>query len=272
MSMFPDPTPVNESPDQGHEEVTAELEQDEIEQQEEVEQDEYEKEDQDQDEEELEENEESDPDEGHSEELLAGKYKSVDDLVKGYKNLEKSFHESRNKKSDPPQQPQQNQDVSAQQLMEYFEQDPIAVMNYIAQQATQQAVTPFAERERETSLKSNFAPIAEQYAQQLSQEGGIDAYWEKIGEIADDLGNPKLRSNPSKRVMKMAAEELWGGESKSKVYQAAVQKTRKEMEQARRSKQASVKTGKKPISNKQTEEDFIRESIVNAGRSGGMFG
>lgn len=272
MSIF-DSTPVTESPETGHEEETAE-----VEMQEETAEIAGEEE---TTEEISDETVESDPNEGHSEELLAGKYKSVDDLVKGYKELHKQFTQARMQNSQTQQQPIQQQTAQQQQqydkdpneiIWDALQRDPMGTLNYLIENAVQQRTAPLIEEREVNTFTRNFEPVAKQYAHQFSQEGAMDSYIAKVHEIADEFGRPELKQNPTPRMMKMAAEELWG-DSKAAIYQKGVQDARQQQDAARRAKQGvAVQTSKKPQTQPKSEEDLIREGILNAGVRRGIFG
>lgn len=271
MSMFDDPTPIPESPEIGHEEEMAESENEETTEEviETV------------DEEQTEENEDTteteseDSQEEHSEELLAGKYKTPQDLEKAYKSLLGDY----TKKSQQLKQTQQERTPQLEQMgddfWDAFQQDPRGTLSQLiheqAQQLVQEQVSPLREFHDSQKFTNAFDPIARQYRPQLSQEGGMEMLANKVREICEELGNPELARNPSPRIWQMATAELWG-DSTAAVVQKAREDERRNMEESRRTKKvANVPVGKKAQQPQKTEDDLIRESILSAG-SGGFFG
>lgn len=270
-----DTTPVTESPEQGHEEETAvefeegedhgtvhESESAETKTSEEVETDHDDPEQGD-----------PSPEQGHEEseegELLAGKYKSQDDLVKAYKELERKFHESRQQPPAKTQQTTGDADEDPNEVVaRAFAEDPMGTIQYFVERAMQ----PVQEQREAETLTKNMESITKAYGKQLSSEDGMNAYFEKIGELAKELGNPALVKNPPTRVLKMAAEELWGTESRQSVYNKAKAKGREEAENTRQSKKGlNAPNQTKKQETPKSAADQIKESIMNAG-GGGLFG
>lgn len=96
----------------------------------------------------------------------------------------------------------------------------------------------------------------------------------RVNEIAQEFGNPDLARNPSQRILRMAATELFG-DSKAQLYEKAKQKGREEAEASRQAKKglAAPSTGaKKPADKPKTEEEMIADNIVAAGRAQNLFG
>jgi len=263
MSIFEPSTPVDESPEIGHEEETAEAF--ESEQHEEV------TEETTTEHQEYEEEAEVEPSQEEHGDLLAGKYKSVDDLVAGYKNLERQFHQSRQQPQTQTQVPQdQNIDYN-EVFWEQFRDNPLNTMQHLIDAAVNQRTAPIYEQRQTEVLSRNIQDVAKEYGQ-LNSEEGLSQLFERVQDISQELGNPQLASNPTQRVLKMAAQELFG-ESKAQLYQKAKQAGRAEAEASRKSKQGlSGPTGAKKTEQPKTQEELIRESIVNAGRRSGLFG
>lgn len=205
--------------------------------------------------------EDSEPEQ--SEELLLGKFKSTDDLMKAYTELQKSFTQSRQQK---PEQ------VDNEQLLDAYDRDPLSTINYLVQQGIQQALSPIHQERQVESLTKNFDPIAKEY-KQLHSDEGVNQLFSKISELAVEFGNPELVKNPTQRIMKMAASELWGGETKAKVYNSALEQGRQEAIDSRRQKQGlAVTTTKKPNEAPKTEADVIMDNIMAANSRSGLFG
>ncbi len=202
--------------------------------------------------------------------LIAGKFKSVEDLTKAYKNLERSFHESRQTKQPAQQTPaSQGEEENPNDIVQRaFANDPIGTIRYFVNQA----MAPVTEQRESEALTRNMETVSKQYAKQLSTDEGVKAYFEKIGELANELGNPDLIRNPPARVMRMAAEELWGTETKQSVYNKAKAAGRQEAEATRQAKQGlNAPKGAKLKEQPKTEADRIKEGIMNA-TGGGLFG
>lgn len=260
MSIFQQSTPEDFAPEQDTVEVEAELESTDEEQFEEQQEQEVESEP---------EQEEADP-QGHSEELLAGKYKTPEDLVKGYKELERRFHAQRQTQQQPQQPVQQDPYAEDPNEIIYraLQENPAAVIDHFVKQA----LAPIHEERTNQQLASNIGQVAQDFKQLYTDEGQ-EAYFGKIQEIANDLGNPNLAKNPSPRVLRMAAEELWGKQSVAQVYQQAKQAGRQEAEQARQAKFGlNAPKSTKPKETPKTPEETIADNIVSAGRKGGLFG
>jgi len=200
-----------------------------------------------------------------TDEKLAGKFKSVDDLVKGYKNLEKAFHQSRQ-----PQQQQQNnsqQPVKSQQevsdaIFQAMTEDPASVIQYFVQQA----LAPIQQEKADMQLQNNLQELSKDYSE-ISDEKGLTDMFIKAKEIAFELGNPNL--SESKRILKMACQELYP-KSTSKLVKQVKNETQKEILENMKSKQ-SVNTNNNMKQSKQnngskTPEELIIEGIFNAGR------
>lgn len=287
MGIF-DSTPAVESPEQGHEEMAAEPTQTETT---EVEQQEYTEEVENVEEEveeEVEETDEQDDEPSEQQEqgdLIAGKFKSQDDLVKAYKNLEREFHKSRQQEKQTPQVQTPQQQPPADDLnaviQDYWETNPAGVLQHLVttmveQQVSQikeQYINPLQEQRQTEVLANNIGELSNQYGQ-LMTEQGLGQLFGVVQEIAQELGNPDIAKNPTKRVLRLAASELWGEPSKAEMYQRGKEEAMQAREQSRRQKQAvNTKTAKKPKEPPKSEDDIIRERIMNAGyRSGGIFG
>lgn len=199
-----------------------------------------------------------------SEELLLGKFKSTDDLMKAYTELQKTFTQSRQQKPV--------QTVDNDELLNAYDRDPIATMNYLVQQGIQQALSPIHQERQIESLTKNLDPVAKEY-KQLHSDEGVNQLFQKISELSQDFGNPELVRNPTQRIIKMAAAELWGGETKTKVYQSALEQGRQDAENLRKQKQGlAVTTTKKPNEAPKTEADHIIDGMMAASGKRGLFG
>lgn len=273
--------PVPNSPESGHEESTAVETEDQAETVEEVESTETEEtEETTEQTEDTDQTETEDPDEGNSEELLAGKYKTPEDLAKAYRNAQKKIsqqsEELRQYKQQPETQNQQQMPDNYNDIIhEEFQRNPAGTINYLVEQQMKQQmeqhVQPLQQQIQDEQLGKSMDPISKQYTQARSEEGMVELF-SKVGEIAQELGNPKLAQNPSQRVLKMAAQELWG-ESTAQVYQKAKSQGRQEAQSTRQQKQGlDVKTSKKPQTQQLTPEQEIRQGILNAGSGSGLFG
>jgi hypothetical protein len=267
MNIFEPSTPDETSPIDGQEVETAEEQdlQEDIEQEQEI---------QEEDESVLEESdeEESPSDDEGQDELIAGKFKSQDDLVNAYKNLEREFHKSRQKPQQQEQAPNnQSQQAPNEVFWNAFQDDPFGTLQYLVQNAVQSETAPIYEQQQTAKLRDNFGNLTKDY-QQLNTEDGLVTFANKIQEIADELGNPSIVENPSPRIMKMAALEAFG-DSKASMYKKAEERGREKAENARRAKQGlSAPKGTKPKTREKSPEELIADSIVSAGSRGGLFG
>lgn len=294
MGMF-DSTPATTSPvDLGQDVFAAEQTQETNEEQQDFSEENHEEIEEEQQDEQYEETEEEPAEEQPSQEeqggeLIAGKFKTTEDLVKAYKNLEREFHKSRQAAKEQPaqqaqapiQQQTQPQDELNAIFQDYWEQNPAGVLQYMMEnlvdqrikQLQEQYINPIQEARQTEMLANNIGELSNQYGQLMTEEG-LTALFQQVQDIAAEIGNPDLAKNPTKRILRMAASELWGEPSKVEMYQRGKEAARQASEQTRRQKQAlATKTTKKPKEQPKTEEDAIREAILNAGyRSGGIFG
>lgn len=256
MSIFEASTPVDISPELDTEMEAAE---EEIHEEEVTEEAAYEEEEQTE--------EDTDSHEEQSEQLLAGKFKTQDDLVKAYKNLERSFHESRQK----PQQQQYREEYQEPQYQEdpneiilrALQEDPAGTLRYFAEQSR-------AEERKAEQYGNTLSEIATTYKSNIRSESDLQTLTEKYWEIASDLG---VRDDKSPRIMKLAAEELWGKQSLAQVYKQAELAGMQKADQSRKAKMGlSAPSNSKPKETPKSPEDLIAESIVSAGSKRGMFG
>lgn len=267
MSIFEPSTPVETSPE-GQEVETAEEQsfEEEIEQEQEIHEEDYESADEESDEEEA-------PLENEGQEqLIAGKFKSQDDLVKAYKNLEREFHKSRQQPSQPQQpiQQQPQQDIN-ELFWTQFQQDPFGTMNQFVNAMVEQRTAGLYEQQQTQTVSQHFQSLSNEFPQ-LATEQGMSEFANKIFEVAEELGNPNLAANPSPRIMKLAAMEAFG-DSKASLYKKAKQQGRMEAENARRAKQGlSAPKQTKPKQVEKSPEELIADSIVSAGSRRGLFG
>ena len=198
-------------------------------------------------------------------EKLAGKFKSVDDLVKGYKNLEKAFHQSRQpqqQNNSQQQQPVKSQQEVSDAIFQAMTEDPASVIQYFVQQA----LAPIQQEKADMQLQNNLQELSKDYSE-ISDEKGLTDMFIKAKEIAFELGNPNL--SESKRILKMACQELYP-KSTSKLVKQVKNETQKEILENMKSKQ-SVNTNNNMKQSKQnngskTPEELIIEGIFNAGR------
>lgn len=224
--------------------------------------------------------EETDPEEdGNSDpKLLAGKYKTVDELVNGYQNLQREFTKSRQPQgqqqpaTQTPVQPVGTPEQS-QQFHELFQQNPLGTIQYLIENAVAARTAPINEQRETDVLTKNIESISKEY-KQVGTADGMKQLFGKVAEIAQDLGNPNLAKNPTARVLRLAATEAFG-DSKQAVYNKAKQEGRKEAEAARAAKKGlpAARTGsaKPKVNNEQqlSPEDEIRQGILAANGRGG---
>ena len=198
-------------------------------------------------------------------EKLAGKFKSVDDLVKGYKNLEKAFNQSRQpqqQNNSQQQQPVKSQQEVSDAIFQAMTEDPASVIQYFVQQA----LAPIQQEKADMQLQNNLQELSKDYSE-ISDEKGLADMFIKAKEIAFELGNPNL--SESKRILKMACQELYP-KSTSKLVKQVKNETQKEILENMKTKQ-NVNTNNNMKQSKQnngskTPEELIIEGIFNAGR------
>lgn len=224
---------------------------------------------------------------GEEDPVKALGFKSAADLAKSYKELRKTFTQSRQQptgqqqgqppagQQQPPQAGQGAQDFN-QVFWQSFKENPMGTLQYLIQQSAeqlvQQSVSPFVEERQTEQLTRNIEAVAQDY-KQITTEDGFKQLMDKVQEMAEDFGNPALAQNPSPRILRMAAQELYG-DSKAKLFEKGKQKGRQEAEEARRKKQGlgAPAGARRPEPQRKSAADEIGDSIVNASRGGGLFG
>lgn len=262
-------TPADESPEEsGHEEEAAVN----------TENEEMNDEDQDDDQDTSTDEDESPDNSGQGEDLLAGKFKTQDDLVKGYQEAQRKLtqlaQQTKQSQTQQPVQQQPNDSGNTEEIFwESFQKNPLGTMQYLIDTAVTNKTAPIYERDQQKVLATNMDPIAKKYAQVRTEEG-MSQLFERVNDIAQEMGNPGLAQNPSERVLKMAAEELFG-DNAATLFKKAKQAGRQEAEEARRNKQGvAVNTNSKKQQQEapKTEADLVKENIRNASRPTGIFG
>lgn len=218
----------------------------------------------------------------HSGQLLAGKYKTTDELVRAYKELEKKFHGERQGGGQQPQQPAApapvpqggNEADLDQAFWSAFRDSPRTTFMAAVEHFVNQRFAPIQEERQTETLGKNFDGLIKEY-RQLTTDEGMQQFATAIRDVAAELGNPDLVRNPTPRVLRMAAQEAFG-DSKAKAYQKGKEAGRQESEQARQNKQGlGAKGGARPAKGgaEPTLEQSIKEGILAAGKSGGgIFG
>jgi|GEM_PF-5754156 len=235
----------------------------------------------DEDEGEDESEDEPSPDDGQGGKLILGKFKSQDELARAYLNLQRQFTQERQRQAQtqnqqsqlPAQQPQAGQPDLNQVFWERFKTDPIGAIQAVALYVAQQQTAPILERQVTATVSQNLAAVAREYRQLQTQEGMKQLY-ERVAEIAEELGNPQLAQQPTLRVLRMAASELWG-DTKAQVYQKAKQAGRAEAERTRQAKQGLGVQGvaaKRQPDTPKTPEQEIMDGLLSAAQDGGLFG
>lgn len=124
---------------------------------------------------------------------------------------------------------------------------------------------------KNAQVNADIATITADYPD-IATDIGMQLLASKVSEIAQEIGNPAMEQYPTKRILQMAAQEIWG-DNKAKLYQSAKAKGKQEALDNIKAKQGVNTTiSKKQNDQPKSPEDIIRENIVNAGRSGGIFG
>lgn len=230
------------------------------------------------DDEEPSDDEDQDEDNSNKNDLILGKFKSQDDLANAYLNLHREFTKSRQQGQQQPPTPQGQQSATngqadpSQAFWQHFQQDPLSTIQYLINNAVQSQTAPIIEQRQTDTLRQNIAAVAKEYGQ-INSEDGVKQLFAKVGEIAQELGNPDLAKSPSQRILRMAAAEAFG-ETKQQLYNKAKSEGRQAAEAARQRKRGlEAPKGTNPKAKEQplSEEDTIRQSILAAGRGGGFF-
>lgn len=215
--------------------------------------------------------------------------KAYRELRKDYTRKAQKLAEYERQQQPPAQQPGQGQQPQAtmeqlrQQLEEQFTMDPVGTMLRVAdaianqrmseyQQEVHQLVNPLYEKDVQAEYRSNMENLAGTYAE-LKTEEGYELFLATLNNVAHEIGDPqKLLARPPMRLLKMAAQEAFGDRA-DKLYQKAKAKGKEEALNTIRTKQGlSAPTGTKPKEQPKSIEEQIADSIVSAGRRGGIFG
>ncbi|MCG3771867.1 MAG: hypothetical protein JW384_03064 [Nitrosomonadaceae bacterium] len=266
MSIFGDSTPDFETPEQDTVDETAETQEVEDQQEEQQEQAETE-------ETTTEDQEEQDSTQEHSDELLAGKYKSVEELVKGYKSLEQQFHQTRQQPGQQTTTPDQKQQPAVDHneiFWENFKENPLGTMQFLVDNVVSQKTAPIYEQREQEIFTKNLTEVAKDF-KQTTTDDGFKALMGRVQEIAQEFGNPGLAKNPTPRVLQMAAKELWG-DSAAPTYKKATEQGRIDSENARKAKMGlNVAVTKKQETAPRTEADEILEGMRSHSGRRGLF-
>ncbi|QHT60665.1 hypothetical protein GXP70_12420 [Paenibacillus lycopersici] len=219
------------------------------------------------------------PQSGQGDGLILGKFKTQDDLAKAYTNLQREFTKQRQgggqggqQQAPTQQQPAgQHQDPNAI-FWDSFKSDPFGTMLQMIRFTTQGEIAPILEQRNNETLGRNFEAVAKAYPAARTEEG-MKQVWEKVSEIANELGNPQLMQQPTERILRMAAQEAFGS-STSKAYEQGKRAGREDAANTRRNKQAA----NMPKGNKQQKPtdlspaEQMKANILAAGKGGGLFG
>jgi hypothetical protein len=203
------------------------------------------------------------------------------DYVKAYAELRKDYtrkaQELANYRRQQPQQMQQNpaptqgQGAGNDAFWAAMQGDPTGTIANIAQQYAAQMVAPIYEQQAMNTLGKSLEAVGKDYPQ-IADPKAMQTLFSKVSEIAQEVGNPQLAQYPTQRILKLAAQELYGDRA-SAVYQQAKKAGQEETLNNIRQKQGlSVNAGVKPQQAQKTIEDQIADSIVSAGRRPGIFG
>lgn len=157
------------------------------------------------------------------------------------------------------------------QFWDTFSKNPIGVIQQLVNMGVEAKTAPIFEQQFKAELNQKIGKLAKEY-DQLNTTDGMIALAGKVQEIAEELGNPSLAQRPTQRILKMAAQEAFG-DSKTKLYQTAKAKGKQEALETIKTKQGITETtGKKAQEQPKSIEEQIADSIVSAGRRGGVFG
>jgi hypothetical protein len=243
---------------------------------------------QDQEQPESDEQESSPASAGQGDGLILGKFKTQDDLAKAYLELQREFSRRTAQGGVGSQQqapaaaavPQPGEQPGQQQPPDYnsmfwqnFRDNPLGTIEALVGHIVNARTAPIFEERRAASISSGIQEVAKEYRQQLSDVEGLKALTEKVGELAQEFGNPELLRNPTPRILRMAAQELWG-DTKAQAFEKGKQIGRTEAERTRQAKQGlgasgGARRGAEPAKSLEQE---IKDGILAAGRGGGLFG
>lgn len=201
------------------------------------------------------------------------------DYAKLYKDLQRDYTKKAQelaqiKKGDIGKQDEQvTETVDPQdKFWDMFQQDPMGTLDAYYQYRSQQDLAPILQERQTAALHSNVAAVAKEYPEVATQEG-IKILFDTVSQIAtEEYARPELINNPTQRLLRMAAAEAFGAKT-AKIYAEAKQKGKQEALDSIKQKQGlSAQTGKKQQDQPKSLEDQLADSIVNAGRKGGIFG
>jgi hypothetical protein len=280
MSIFEPSTTTAESPDLGQEEVVTEEQNTEY-QETEIEETGAE-----------ETTEEVTEEDSPSEKTEQGEEPEFD-YSKAYRELRKDYTRKAQELAElkrqqlqmaPQYMPGQEQDFEQlnERFWQEFQQNPTEMLYRFAdsvanqrlqqmEQQMQQLIAPIYEDKASREYRRNMEGLTKTHPQ-IKTEEGYQQFVQRVQEIAQELGNPNLVYNPPKRILDLAAKELFG-DTGTKLYQRAVAKGKEEALNNIRTKQGlGTSNGAKPKTQPKSIEEQIAESIVNSGRSGGIFG
>lgn len=208
--------------------------------------------------------------------LLAGKFKTPDELAKSYLELQKKFTQTSQQAKQPNHQGSEQQagDADMEEVFwNQFQQNPLSTMRYLMDNVIAARMEPITAKEQATELGRMMDPIAKEFKQVRTEEG-MNQLFAKIGEIAVEMGNPQLANNPSPRILRLAAQELYG-DGKAALINSAQEAGREAAEALRRNKQnVNINTNSKkaPQAAPKSAADTIKEGILSSGNSGSIFG
>jgi hypothetical protein len=198
--------------------------------------------------------------------------KAYNELRRDYTRKSQELAQLRKQQPAQNQAPVQGQGNDLEGFWAAMQQDPIGTIQKVAQYQAQSMVAPLYEQQQQVKLAQNFEAVSKEYPQ-LADQNAMQSLFEKVKEIyMEETGSTNQAHYPSKRILKMAAAELYG-DTTSRVYQQAKKAGQEEaMNNIRQKQGLSVNAGVKPKDTPKTFEEEYRESIINAGRKGGVFG
>ena len=157
------------------------------------------------------------------------------ELRRDYTRKAQELAELKRGQVQPPAQQVAGQgqpDMSAltDQFWEEFQRDPVNVLFRFAdsvadqrlqnyQQQVEQMVAPIYESQAAQAYAKNMESIAKIHPELRTPEG-YQQFNEKVHEIVNEVGNPNLIYNTPKRILDMAAKELFG-DTGARLYQKA---------------------------------------------------
>lgn len=158
------------------------------------------------------------------------------------------------------------------EIPEEYKDDPaLKLIEQMIEAKVAERTADIRQKQEQDVLESKLSAVAREFPA-LRESQNVNKLAQKAFEIARDLGNPQLAKNPSPRLLKMAAQELFG-DTKARVYEKG------RADGASKANGSAIKDSLNPVSTgaalgkepQKGPEDLLAEMIVNAGKGSGIF-